>query len=148
MATYTIPEIKVSVRTKGEASESIKCSADAVKILRKIYDADTFDWQEELILLCLNNSNKVIGFYKVSRGGLTGTIADPKVIFTVALNTPGTNGIILSHNHPSGSLKASDADIALTRKVQKGGELLDIKLLDHIIVTKSGYNSLSESGMM
>ena len=99
-------------------------------------------------MLCLNKSNKVIGFYKISNGGVAESIIDPKVVFTTALNTPGTCAIILAHNHPSGNLKPSEQDIQITKKIKEGGKIIDIKLLDHLIITDESYFSLNDENLM
>lgn len=113
-----------------------------------MYDADTFNWQEEFIMLCLNQRNQIIGYYKVSRGGTTATVCDAKVIFTIALNTPGTTSLILSHNHPSGNLTPSKADKKLTSQIIEAGKVLDIRILDHIILTDDGFYSFANEGIM
>lgn len=144
-----IPEIKIQVtfdkKIKMSEITPITSSATAVTILREMYNKDTFEWTEEMILLCLNRSNKPIGYYKLSSGGIAGTICDPKVVFTIALKSAAT-GIIISHNHPSGALSPSRADKDITEKIKKAGELLDIKLLDHVILTDEGYYSFADEG--
>lgn len=145
-------EIKIKYKIKGkkftpENLEPIKDSEGIVNILRKIFNADTIEWTEEFIMICLNRANKVIGYYKVSKGGMSGTIADPKVIFTMALNS-GASAIIVAHNHPSGNLQPSQADRQITTKLINAGELLDIKVLDHIILTTNGYYSFIDEGEM
>ena len=124
-----IPEItiKVSMSKKVKKSELVKLhsSRETADLLRRLYNADTFDWTEEFIILCLNRQNAVVGFKKISSGGITGTVADPKVILTTALNTLATS-IILSHNHPSGNLQPSKADDELTKKIKHAASFLDI----------------------
>jgi DNA repair protein RadC len=110
-----------------------------------MFNKDTFDWTEEMILLCLNRANKPIGYYKVSTGGVAGTICDAKVIYTIALNATATS-IILSHNHPSGNLTPSEADKKVTKQIKAAGELLEIKLLDHLILTDEGFYSFADEG--
>jgi len=144
----TIPKITLKVSVSGQATEKIESAKDVQKFIKKIFDADTFNWQEEFILLCINQPGKIIGYYKISKGGLAATVADPRMIFTVALNTPGTTKIILSHNHPSGELKPSPEDIKLTHKIIAGGQILEIKVLDHIIVGQSGYYSFAEHDLI
>jgi len=111
-------------------------------ILFKIYSVsfrqghwndDLLELQEEFKILLLNRFNKVIGIFAVSLGGIAGTVADPKLIFGCSLKA-AASGIILAHNHPSGSLQPSQADMDLTKKLRDGGKLLDIQVLDHIIV--------------
>ena len=95
----------------------------------------------------LNNSNRTFGFSIASIGGITGTVVDVRLILRDALLT-GSTSIILAHNHPSGSLNPSGADIAITEKVQKAAALMDIKLLDHLIITESQHYSMADEGRM
>lgn len=143
-----IPEIKISFKIdKVKKSEMIQIasSKDGYDVLRQIFDADTIDWLEESIVLCLNRANKVVGFYKLSAGGMNGVIMDTKVVFTVALNC-GASSIVVAHNHPSGKLYPSEADIRITQNLKNAGEIMDIPLLDHIIVTDEGYYSFADAG--
>jgi len=102
---------------------------------------------EEFWILMLNKANVVIKKEQVSMGGVSGTIADPKIIFKKAVESLAS-AIILVHNHPSGNLKPSQADIMLTRKLKEGGKLLDIPVLDHLIFTDENYYSFADEGMM
>ena len=101
---------------------------------------------EEFWVLYLNNSNKVIYKSQLSKGGITGTVVDIRLIFKTALEQ-GAIFIILTHNHPSGKLQASDADKDITKKLKVAGEQLDIKVLDHIIITEIGYLSFQDEGI-
>ena len=101
---------------------------------------------EEFWVLYLNNANKVIHKAQLSKGGITGTVVDVRLIFKLALEHNAT-AIILSHNHPSGKLVASDADREITKKLTFAGEQLDIKVLDHIIITEKGYLSFQDEGI-
>ncbi|MXV13691.1 RadC family protein [Hufsiella ginkgonis] len=103
--------------------------------------------QEEFRILLLNRANKVISQHLVSTGGQAGTIADPKVIFKIAIEHHASS-LILAHNHPSGSLKPSKADIGLTSKLCAAGNLLDIIVLDHLIFAGSSYFSFADEGMI
>ncbi len=146
-----LPEIEISIKYKGSKKTELKkvtSSRDAYEVCKLLYNENTIDWLEEMILICLNRANKVIGYYKVSRGGMTSTMCDPKVVFTIALNCAGTTAIILSHNHPSGNTSPSDPDRQLTSKVKDAGKLLDITLLDHIIVTEDSYYSFADEGLI
>lgn len=144
-----VPEFEIKLKIKGKKSElkQIRCSGDAAEVCRMCFDEGKINWIEEFIVIGLNRANKVQGFYKVSSGGVTGTVADPRIVFQFALLSNATS-IIIAHNHPSGNLKPSDADITLTKKMKQSGEALDIKLLDHIIVTDEGYTSLSDEGVI
>ncbi|RZJ65657.1 MAG: JAB domain-containing protein [Flavobacterium sp.] len=102
---------------------------------------------EEFWILYLNNSNKILHKSLLSRGGITGTVVDVRLAFKTALLQSAT-GMILCHNHPSGTLKASEADKQITRKIKLAGENLDIKVLDHLIVTETAYFSFSDEGIL
>jgi len=112
-----------------------------------IFPQDTICLQEQFIVLYLNRANKVIGSYQLSKGGITGTIADVRLILSVALKTLAT-GLILAHNHPSGNLTPSDSDINLTKKIKQSAKLMDIELLDHIIISNEGYFSFIDDGIL
>jgi DNA repair protein RadC len=141
-------EIQVKVNRKGKSSDrpTIKSSDDAFKIINEIFESDTFNWTESVVMLCLSRSNKIIGWRKISQGGTTASLIDGKVIFTLALNCVGTSGIILAHNHPSGNPNPSSHDIETTKNLIKFGKLIDIQILDHLIMTEDGYTSLTDAG--
>lgn len=152
MTTYNdIPQINISVSfdKKLKKSELIKITSadDAYQVFRRVFNTDTFDWCEEFIILCLNNSNKVVGFYKISSGGMTGTVVDIRMIFTTALNCLSSS-IIIAHNHPSGTLQPSEADKNLTKKIKEAGKILDINVLDHLIITDESYFSFANEGIL
>ena len=98
-------------------------------------------------MLYLNRANRVLGSYKLSKGGITGNIADVRLILGVALKTLAT-GLILAHNHPSGNLTPSDADLRLTMNVKKAAKLMDIELLDHLILSIDGFCSFVDDGLL
>ncbi|HLP65015.1 RadC family protein [Flavobacterium sp.] len=101
---------------------------------------------EEFWVLYLNNSNKVIYKSQLSKGGITGTIVDVRLIFKTVFENNAT-GIILTHNHPSGKLMASEQDIQVTKKIKLAAQQLDVNLLDHIIVTENGFYSFNDEGI-
>ncbi|RZJ70023.1 DNA repair protein RadC [Flavobacterium sp.] len=102
---------------------------------------------EEFWVIYMNNANKILNKFQLSKGGMTGTIVDVRLVYKVALQH-GATGVILCHNHPSGTLKASEADRQITRKLKIAGENLDIKVLDHIIVTETAYMSFADEGIL
>lgn len=102
---------------------------------------------EEFWMITLNRANRIISGRQVSRGGLSGTVADLRTIFKAALEQLAS-AVIFCHNHPSGSLKPSEADIELTQKLQDAGELLDIEVLDHLIVSDKDYFSFADEGLL
>ena len=146
-----IPEIKITLsfdkKIKKSELKTLSSSNDTVKVLREIFNADTFDWKEEVILLCTNRRNAIVGYYKVSSGGVSGTVLDPKVIFTTALNCTAS-GIIIAHNHPSGNLTPSVEDDRITAKIKEAGKMLDINLIDSVILTDEGYYSYIDNGKL
>jgi DNA repair protein RadC len=142
------PEASVSYIRKTHIKHKIRCSSDMRDYFLKIYNPDTLSFKEYFYLLFMNQDNSVISHYKLSEGGRSGTVADPKVIFQVALLL-GASAIALSHNHPSGNTKPSTADVHLTKKIQDGANILDIRLLDHIIITPEGkYFSFTDEGLL
>jgi|SRR6218665_46206 len=102
---------------------------------------------EEFWVLYLNNSNKIIHKSQLSKGGITGTVVDVRLAFKTAIGYNAT-AIILCHNHPSGTLVASESDKQITRKLKVAGENLDIKVLDHLIVTETAYYSFADEGIL
>lgn len=102
---------------------------------------------EEFWIVYLNNSNKILHKSQLSSGGLTGTVVDVRLVFKKAVEINST-AIILCHNHPSGNTKPSDADIQLTKKMKLGGETLDVKVLDHLIITEKAYFSFADEGLI
>lgn len=100
---------------------------------------------EEFWVLYLNRANKVITKRRLSQGGVSGTVIDPRLVFKPGLELLASS-VILCHNHPSGNLNPSDADIQITRKLKKAGEVLDISVLDHLIICENGYFSMADEG--
>ena len=131
--------------------------AEAAMELQKISSSKTiFDIMQPIIgelayeefwIIYLNNANKIIAKSQLSKGGITGTVVDVRLVFKTALEV-GAVGIILSHNHPSGTLQPSESDKQITRKLKTGGEQLDIKIIDHVIITETQYFSFSDAGIL
>lgn len=146
--TSNLAEIQITYRNKVRPSEMRKVagSRDVEELLRLIW-SDRLEHVEEFMVICLNRANKVLGWARVSSGGISGTVADPKVIFQVALKS-NASSIILAHNHPSGNLQPSEADIHLTRKLKEAGQWLDLPVLDHLILTSETFFSFADEGMM
>jgi len=126
-----------------KAPDIISSSKDAYNIMRRhLVDLN----HEEFWIILTGRSQKVLAKELISKGGLSNTVIDPKVIFGVALQHQASN-IILIHNHPSGSLKPSQNDIVLTKKLVSAGGILDIKILDHLIISDQGYFSFADEGL-
>jgi DNA repair protein RadC len=141
-----ISEISVSYLGSKEKKLKVTNSKDSFEILLDSWDKNIIELQEEFKVLLLNRGNQVLGVYSMSKGGVSGTIVDAKLVFSVALKC-NASSIIIAHNHPSGSLTPSEADKRLTQKLKKASQYLDIVLLDHIIVTKEDFYSFSDNGL-
>jgi DNA repair protein RadC len=142
----TVTEIQISYKPSLKENPVVRSSADALKVLKEFYLPETISLQESFIVLYLNQQNKVLGGQRLSTGGITGTVADTRLVFGTALKAAAT-AIILSHNHPSGALVPSTRDRNLTEQIKKAGDLLDIKLLDHIIIGhESEFLSMADNG--
>ncbi len=123
---------------------TISSSKDVYNALRpKLQDLP----HEEFWVILLSRNNKILDMQLVGRGGITGTVADVRVILKLAIEN-SASGIIVSHNHPSGNLKPSPQDIQLTKKIKEASTIMDISLLDHLIFTDDGYLSFADEGML
>lgn len=143
-----LAEIQVKYKTKYKDKVAIVNSKDAFDILYSLYNKDTIEFLEQFYLLLLNRANKVLGWINLSIGGTSGAVVDVKVIFALALKT-NASGIIVSHNHPSQSLKPSEEDKRLTKSISDAGKLFNIKLLDHIIIASDElYYSFADDGVL
>ncbi len=142
-----ISEISISYKPNIDNNKKITSSKDAYDVLYSFFDKNTIGLQESFIVMFLNNANYVIGVYPVSKGGLNGTVADVRLILGVALKC-GASSLVIGHNHPSGNVTPSTADKVLTIKVKHAGEHMDIKLLDHLILSpiKPKYYSFLDEG--
>lgn len=148
-ANFQVAEITLTYRSKVKAKDrpQIRGSADAFEVLSTLW-SDLIEFQEEFNILLLNRANKVLGIYNVSKGSSCGTVVDAKLVFAAALKGNATS-IILAHNHPSGNRQPSQQDIDLTKKLVRAGEVLDIKVLDHLILTpEDGYFSFADESMI
>jgi len=140
--------ISYSGSLKANLLPKITCSQRAAEIAFEQWNKNNIELQETFKIMLLNNSNKVKGIYEVSNGGITGTLVDVRIVFAVLLKSL-TTAVILLHNHPSGTLKPSEADKSLTQKIIKAGALLEIKVLDHLILTPHGdYFSFADEGIL
>lgn len=131
-------------RTHNESAEYIKGSGDVYQIMYPFMSDLAF---EEFWVLFLNHSNKIIAKTKVSQGGITATVVDVRIILKKALTCNAT-GIVLCHNHPSGSIKPSRADKQLTDRLKSAADIMDIRLLDHLIITEQDYFSFADNALL
>lgn len=144
-----VSEIQVSYQPAIGNKPIIVSALDAYVELIEFFPQSTIALQEKFVAMYLNRANRVLGVYQLSTGGMTGTVADIRLVLSVALKVAAT-GIIIAHNHPSGNIKPSNIDIEITRRIKEGAKILDIKLLDHIIISAIGreYYSFGDEGFM
>ncbi len=145
---FRVSEIGISYSPAVKSSERITItgSADAERVFRRIW-GQPIELRECFYALFLNRANKVLGYFLVSVGGISGTVVDPRCVYQAALKASAT-GILLAHNHPSGNPQPSDADLELTRKLKDAGKILEITVLDHLILMPEGYTSFADEGML
>ena len=152
--TPSLAELKVSYRrgrpetNKQEGmpfrvSSPVSCET----YLRSVWDDDTMELREEFVLLCLNGAHEVLGWVKLHTGGFNQAHVDLRLVLGIALLT-ASSAVIVAHNHPSGNLTPSPEDMALTRRLKEAGALIGLKVLDHLILTRDGYCSFSESSWL
>jgi len=145
----TISEVRLVYRTKVKASDrlQVKCSKDAFDIFMGSWDLDSIEHIEEFKLMLLTRSNRVLGIADISKGGINGTVTDVRIILQYAIKA-NSSGIILCHNHPSGNINPSESDTKITQKIRESGNLMDIQLLDHLIITADEYYSFADNGFI
>ena len=145
---HQVTEISVSYHNRVKSSERFKISrsSDAYELLLTNWD-DTIELYESFKIIMLNKANKVLGISNISNGGVSGTVVDPKRVFQTALKANAC-GLILCHNHPSGTTTPSEADIKITHKIKQAGIFLEISVLDHLIVTPESFYSFADEGTL
>ncbi len=140
---YSVREIKIT------GYDNIHPNGDKVSSSKRIYELakplfdDVMEVRERFIAFYLNRNNKVIGYFMMSKSGISGTVVDVKLLFSVALKSLAS-GIILVHNHPSGNIKESEHDRQITNKIKDGCSVFDIQLIDHLIISHYGFRSFSD----
>ena len=142
-----VNEIKLSYSRKGNSDKVISNSYDAAEVFRQHFDSNEIDYRESFFALYLNQSNKVLGIRKISESGISSTIVDVRIIMQTALLC-NASSIIVAHNHPSGNLKPSNEDLKITKNIKNASEFLNIKLLDHCILTSTDYLSFADNGYL
>jgi DNA repair protein RadC len=145
--TDTIAEIELVYKPSISNKPIISSPLDAYNVFMNFYPKDTLQLQEHFFVAYLNRFNRVLGVLHLSSGGITGTIADIRLIFGTALKAAACS-LVISHNHPSGNINPSERDKEVTKKIRDAGDMLDIKLMDYIIVGHEGqYLSFSDEGL-
>ena len=143
-----IPELTLKYKTGEIKKVQVRSSKDAADYMRLMFDEDTIEACERVVVVYLNRKNNSIGWFKVSQGGISGTIIDVRLVLATALKCLAS-GMIMCHNHPSGNTDPSESDLKITQKLKDAGTLMDIQLLDHIILTPDGsYYSFADEGTL
>ena len=139
---------KISLVKESTEFKRVKIggSSDASEYIRQFYDSD-IEIYESCFILLLNRQNQTIGYSKISQGGIVGTVVDVKLILKYVVESLAT-GVILAHNHPSGNLQPSRDDELITEKIKKALALVDSSLFDHVILTRDGYTSMADEGLI
>lgn len=149
--TPHLAELKVSYRNPDPAEnpcrpnpprERLTGPDDCEAYLRRVWDHDTIELREEFLVICLNSAFEVLGWVKLAAGAMNSVSVDPRLVFGVALQT-ASYGIVLAHNHPGGTVKPSLEDIEMSERLRDGGELLGVRVLDHLILTRNDFYCFS-----
>lgn len=139
--------VNYSMKIKPSLLPQVHCSKDVYNYIINYEIIKGINHRESMILLLMSRANKILGYSLISLGGIAGTVCDPRLIMQLAINSNSTS-IILCHNHPSGNINPSDADIKLTKKIKDCALLFDINLSDHLVITDEKYYSFADEGMM
>jgi len=143
-----VAEIQISYLPAISSKPIITSAQGAYDQLTAFFPAETICLQERFVAMYLNRANRVLGVYELSKGGMTGTVVDIRLLLSVALKIAAT-GIILCHNHPSGNLQPSNSDRDITNKIREACKLFDIKVLDHLLITADRkYYSMMDEGVL
>lgn len=142
-----VNEIKLSYSRKGNAEKTVLSSFDVQEVFRAHFDGEQIDYKEFFFALYLDQKSKVLGIKKVSECGISSAVVDVRILMQGALLC-NASSIIVCHNHPSGNLKPSSQDIAMTGKIKEAAKVLDFTLLDHIILTSESYLSFADEAMI
>lgn len=147
--TTYLNELSITYNKKLFSNTTINNSNTTEKLIREIYEqtSSEIELKEYFFIILLNRANEVIGYHKLSEGGICATLVDIRIAFATALKSLAV-GMIMVHNHPSGNLKPSEQDLKLTRDFKAAGELLEVKVFDHIILTSGSYYSFIDEGKM
>lgn len=142
-----VNEIKLVYTRKGNCEKKITASCDAVEVFRQYFDTEEMDYRESFFALYLNQAHQVLGIKKISESGISSTLVDVRMIMQAALLC-NASALILAHNHPSGNLEPSVEDLKITQGNKKASEFLNIRLLDHCILTSTHYLSMADEGYL
>lgn len=141
-------QVKITLqKTNNAINMEIKDSRDSADAFRQIFPADMIDVHEQFCCIFMDQKGCTKGWFLASQGGINYSVVDVRTIFAAALNCLATS-ILICHNHPSGQLNPSKEDIAMTKKIKEAGEILQIRLMDHIVLTETGYTSFNDEGLL
>ena len=140
---YTLARVEKQDNFK---KENIKSSQDSYEYIKRFWCTDV-DIYESFFILGLNRANNTVAYMKISQGGIAGTVVDVKLVAKFAIESL-CSAVIIAHNHPSGNLKPSEADKAITNRIEEGLKILDVQVLDHLIITNSSYFSFADEGLI
>lgn len=144
---WTLAELSISYKTKPNYLPIITSCDSVCKFLNEIWDKELINMQEQFMAVFLNRANRVIGYRLISTGSMNRCIVDIRLLVALALHSL-SEAVVIAHNHPSGSLKPSMHDETITSKVKEALTLIDVKLMDHIIITDIGYYSFANEGLL
>jgi len=142
-----LAEIKVSYTNQQAQRQKVLHSKAIYDAILPVWNSGAIEYIEEAKIILLNRANEILGVYELSKGGISGTIVDIRIILGVALKC-NASAIVLLHNHPSGNLQPSEPDRVITTKLRDACKLLDLLLLDHLIISKNGYYSFADNGTL
>lgn len=144
---YEVAEINLSYSAKIKSSQrpKVDCSRQVYEVFAKAWDQDRIEFVEDFKVMLLSRANRVLGIVTISSGGTAGTVVDIKLVYAAAIKS-NSSSVIIAHNHPSGNLRPSEQDKRLTQRIKQAGNLLDIPVLDHVIMTTEGYYSFADEG--
>ena len=142
-----VSEIKISYMSEVDEKIKVMGSSEVYQVLKANWDLDTIELQEEFKILLLNQGNQVLGIKSMFKGGINTCSIDVRLIMGMALKA-NASALVITHNHPSGNLNASESDKRITSKIKECCELFDIRLLDHIIMAKNSYLSFADEGIL
>lgn len=142
-----LAEIKVSYINQQAQRQKVVHSKSIYEVILPQWNSETIEYIEEAKIILLNRANEILGLYELSKGGISGTVVDIRIILGVALKC-NASAIVLIHNHPSGNLIPSEQDKIITKKLREASKLLDLLLLDHLIISKNSYYSFADDGTL
>lgn len=142
-----LAEIKVSYINQSPNRQKVVHSKAIYEAILPVWNLETIEYVEEAKIILLNRANEILGVYELSKGGVSGTVVDIRIILGVALKC-NASSVVLIHNHPSGNLQPSESDKGITTKLGDACKLLDLVLLDHLIIYKDNYYSFADDGLL